>query len=58
MNLPKEAIVEFQKCWRAVTGEELAFADAEKQATTFLSMMKNTLQSTSPRDSPRNNGPP
>lgn len=58
MNLPKEAIVEFQKCWQAVTGEELAFAEAEKQATTFLSMMRSSLQPAKSRDSPRNNGPP
>ncbi len=58
MNLPRDAIIEFQQSWLAVTGEKIEFAEAEKQATVFLSMMRNALQPTKSRDSPRNNGPP
>jgi hypothetical protein len=58
MKLPSEAIVEFQTLWKQMTGADLAFGEAEKQAKSFLQVLRGSLapsdknMSASTRDPP------
>lgn len=51
MQLPSEAIAEFQALWKQTTGSDLAFDEAEKQAKTFLQVLRGAL-------APQNNPDP
>jgi len=58
MKLPPEAIAEFQTLWKEYSGLELKLEDAEKQATSFLQVLRGSLAPSKTFFPPSNNGPP
>lgn len=58
MKLPSEAIVEFQTLWKQMTGADLTSAEAEKQAKSFLQVLRGSLAPPAKQDQSSNRDPP
>ncbi len=51
MDLPKEAIEEFQNLWAENTGDSLSFENSKEQAIALLSVLEASMKPTN-RGSP------
>lgn len=58
MKLPSESIVEFQNLWKQMTGSDLAFEEAEKQAKSFLQVLRGALTPSENETQPSAHDPP
>lgn len=58
MKLPPEAISEFQTLWQEQTGADLTVEEAEKQAKSFLQVLRGSLAPPPKRDSSSTRDPP
>lgn len=58
MPLPERCVQEFRDLWRAMSGEDLDYVVAERQAEAMLAVLGQAFLPNKLNDKPKNNGPP
>lgn len=58
MPLPERCIQEFRELWKQMSGTDLDYEAAEREAEALMTVLRHAFLPQSTQGPPRNNGPP